>query len=158
MVAVLVGVSVFQGVLKHDGVSPALVYGSHGRRMRGRIVVVWRAGVSIHEALTPTETDLNERRRGLLIRHGGAHDPMGRMFLNILAGLPNFAADRRSLRTREGMAVARATGRQKGKPPRLTPDQRHYRLELLAPAGTRSLTRRTLLGLASDGLLHDPAP
>ena len=42
----------------------------HGRRMRGLIVVLWRAGRRIHEALTPTETDLNERRGSLLIRHG----------------------------------------------------------------------------------------
>ena len=42
----------------------------HGRRMRGLIVVLWRAGLRIHEALTLTETDLNERRGSLLIRHG----------------------------------------------------------------------------------------
>ena len=33
----------------------------HGRRMRGLIVVLWRGGVRIHEALTLAETDLNER-------------------------------------------------------------------------------------------------
>ena len=44
--------------------------GRHGRRMRGLIVVLWRAGLRIHEALTLTETDLNERRGSLLIRHG----------------------------------------------------------------------------------------
>lgn len=44
--------------------------GRHGRRLRGLIVVLWRAGVRIHEALAPTQTDLNERRGSLLIRHG----------------------------------------------------------------------------------------
>ena len=44
--------------------------GRHGRRMRGLTVVLWRAGVRIHEALTLTETDLNERRGSLLIRRG----------------------------------------------------------------------------------------
>ena len=44
--------------------------GRHGRRMRGLIVVLWRAGLRIHEALMLTETDLNERRGSLLIRHG----------------------------------------------------------------------------------------
>jgi integrase len=44
--------------------------GRHGRRMRGLIVVLWRAGLRIHEALTLTETDLDERRGSLLIRHG----------------------------------------------------------------------------------------
>ena len=41
-----------------------------GRRMRGLVVVLWRAGVRIHEALALAETDLNERRGSLLIRHG----------------------------------------------------------------------------------------
>lgn len=40
----------------------------NGRRMRGLIVVLWRAGLRIHEALSLTETDLNERRGSLLIR------------------------------------------------------------------------------------------
>ena len=44
--------------------------GRHGRRMRGLIVVLWRAGLRIHETLTLTETDLNERRGSPLIRHG----------------------------------------------------------------------------------------
>ena len=42
----------------------------HGRRMRGLVVVLWRAGVRIHEALSLAETDLNERRGSLLIQHG----------------------------------------------------------------------------------------
>jgi site-specific recombinase XerD len=42
----------------------------HGWRMRGLIVVLWRAGVRIHDALSLAETDLNERRGSLLIRHG----------------------------------------------------------------------------------------
>jgi hypothetical protein len=44
--------------------------GRHGDRMRGLIVVPWRAGRHIHWALTLTETDPNERRGGLLIRRG----------------------------------------------------------------------------------------
>jgi site-specific recombinase XerD len=42
----------------------------HGRRMRGLIVVLWRAGVRIHEALALAETDLDERRGSVLVRHG----------------------------------------------------------------------------------------
>ena len=34
--------------------------GRHGRRMRGLIVVLWRAGLRIHEALTLTETDVKD--------------------------------------------------------------------------------------------------
>ena len=42
----------------------------HGDRVRGLIVVLWRAGVRIQEALALTETDLDERRGALLVRHG----------------------------------------------------------------------------------------
>ncbi len=34
------------------------------------IVVLWRAGLRIHEALALTESDLDERRGALLVRHG----------------------------------------------------------------------------------------
>ena len=34
--------------------------GRHGRRMRGLIVVLWRAGLRIHEALALTETDVKD--------------------------------------------------------------------------------------------------
>ena len=42
----------------------------HGRRLRALIVLLWRAGLRIHEALALTEGDLDERRGSLLIRHG----------------------------------------------------------------------------------------
>jgi integrase len=44
--------------------------GRHGRRRRGLIVVLWRAGLRIHEALALAETDLDERRGSVLVRHG----------------------------------------------------------------------------------------
>jgi hypothetical protein len=44
--------------------------GVHGRRLRGLIVVLWRAGLRIHEALALTEPDLNPRRGSLLVRRG----------------------------------------------------------------------------------------
>ena len=34
----------------------------YGDRLRGLIVVLWRAGLRIHEALALAETDLEERR------------------------------------------------------------------------------------------------
>ncbi len=43
---------------------------THGDRVRGLIVVLWRAGLRIHEALALTETDLDQRRGALLVRHG----------------------------------------------------------------------------------------
>jgi integrase len=42
----------------------------HGWRLRALIVVLWRAGLRIQEALTLTELDLDQRRGSLLIRNG----------------------------------------------------------------------------------------
>jgi DNA invertase Pin-like site-specific DNA recombinase len=47
-------------------------------------------------------------------------DPPGKMFFNILATFAEFEVDLLRLRTREGMAVARAKGKLKGKQPKLT--------------------------------------
>ena len=44
--------------------------GPHGRRLRGLIVVLWRAGLRINEALALNEADLDHRRGSLLIRRG----------------------------------------------------------------------------------------
>jgi site-specific recombinase XerD len=43
---------------------------SHGRRLRGLIVVLWRAGLRIQEALALSEADLDQRRGALLVRRG----------------------------------------------------------------------------------------
>lgn len=50
-------------------------------------------------------------------------DPMGKMFFNILATFAEFEVDLLRMRTREGMAVARAKGRLKGRAPKLSPRQ-----------------------------------
>jgi integrase len=44
--------------------------GVHGRRFRGLIVVLWRAGLRICEALALAEADLDARRGSLLVRRG----------------------------------------------------------------------------------------
>jgi integrase len=44
--------------------------GRHGCRLRGLIVVLWRAGLRIHEALGLSEPDLDHRRGALLVRRG----------------------------------------------------------------------------------------
>ena len=43
---------------------------AHGRRLRGLIVILWRAGLRIQEALDLTEADLDQRRGSLLARRG----------------------------------------------------------------------------------------
>ena len=42
----------------------------HGARMRGLIVVMWRAGLRISEALNLAEADLDPERGALLVRRG----------------------------------------------------------------------------------------
>jgi site-specific recombinase XerD len=44
--------------------------GPDGVRLRALIVVLWRAGLRISEALALAETDLNARRGAVLVRHG----------------------------------------------------------------------------------------
>ena len=43
---------------------------SHGYRLRGTIVVLWRAGLRVQEALALAEHDLDPRRGSLLVRNG----------------------------------------------------------------------------------------
>jgi site-specific recombinase XerD len=42
----------------------------HGLRIRALIAVLWRGGLRISEALALNETDIDQRRGSLLIRHG----------------------------------------------------------------------------------------
>jgi DNA invertase Pin-like site-specific DNA recombinase len=65
--------------------------------------------------------------RGIKLSLGGQvydpTDPMGKMFFNILATFAEFEVDLLRMRTREGMAVARAKGRLKGRRPKLSTKQ-----------------------------------
>lgn len=47
-------------------------------------------------------------------------DPVGKMFFNVLATFAEFEGDLIRLRTREGMAIARAKGKLRGKQPKLS--------------------------------------
>jgi site-specific recombinase XerD len=42
----------------------------HGHRVTALIVVLWRTGLRIQKALSPTETDQDRRRGSILVRHG----------------------------------------------------------------------------------------
>ena len=67
------------------------------------------------------------RERGLKLALGRAlydpGDPMGKMFFNILATFAEFEADLIRMRTREGMAIALAKGKLRGKQPKLSDRQ-----------------------------------
>ncbi|MGB7962263.1 MAG: recombinase family protein [Propionicimonas sp.] len=65
--------------------------------------------------------------RGVRLSLGGTlydpNDPMGKVFFNILAVFAEFEADLLRMRTREGMAVAKANGKLKGRQPKLSTKQ-----------------------------------
>ncbi|WP_407052096.1 recombinase family protein [Methyloraptor flagellatus] len=65
-------------------------------------------------------------------------DPMGKMFFNILATFAEFEADIIRLRTREGMAIAKAKGKLKGKPPKLN-ERQHKELRRMYDTGEYSI-------------------
>ena len=52
------------GVMRAAGDSP------DGLRLRGVVVMLWRAGPRISEALSLNETDLDSDRGAVLVRHG----------------------------------------------------------------------------------------
>jgi len=63
-------------------------------------------------------------KRGVSLSLGGQiydpDDPMGKLFFNILATFAEFEVDLIRMRTREGMAVAKAQGKLKGRQPKLS--------------------------------------
>jgi DNA invertase Pin-like site-specific DNA recombinase len=79
--------------------------------------------------------------RGIRLSLGGQvydpADPMGKMFFNILATFAEFEVDLLRMRTREGLAVARAKGKLRGKQPKLSAKQQR---ELMRMYGTGEYT------------------
>jgi len=67
------------------------------------------------------------QRKGVRLALGSSvydpADPIGKMFFNILATFTEFEADLIRMRTREGMAIARAKGKLRGKQPKLSEKQ-----------------------------------
>lgn len=64
---------------------------------------------------------------------GSVHDPtdpVGRLLLNTLAMVAEFESDLIRARTREGMQLAKAKGRLRGKQPKLKPTQEKHLVEL----------------------------
>ncbi len=73
-------------------------------------------------------------RRQIKLNLGGSvrdpTDPVGRLLFNVLAMIAEFEADLMRARTREGMKVAKAKGRLRGKQPKLTPRQEAHLVAL----------------------------
>jgi DNA invertase Pin-like site-specific DNA recombinase len=73
---------------------------------------------------------------------GSVHDPtdpVGRLLFNVLAMIAEFEADLIRMRTREGMRIARAKGRLRGKRPKLSSRQEAH-LVALHRAGEHTTT------------------
>jgi DNA invertase Pin-like site-specific DNA recombinase len=101
-----------------------------------------RLARSVPDALAIADTLI---ARGVKLALGASvydpADPMGKMFFNILATFAEFEADLIRMRTREGMAVARAKGKLRGKSPKLSDKQQQ---ELRRMHGTGDYSIRDL--------------
>jgi DNA invertase Pin-like site-specific DNA recombinase len=76
--------------------------------------------------------ELTEREVKLSLA-GSIHDPtdpVGRLLFNVLAMVAEFESDLIRMRTREGMKVAKANGRLRGKKPKLSPSQEQHLVKL----------------------------
>jgi DNA invertase Pin-like site-specific DNA recombinase len=73
-------------------------------------------------------------RKGVALSLGGSvydpSDPVGRLLFNVLGMVAEFESDLIRMRTREGMAVAKARGRLRGKKPKLSPAQERHLVNL----------------------------
>jgi DNA invertase Pin-like site-specific DNA recombinase len=99
-----------------------------------------RLARSVPDALSILE-DLS--KRGVLFALGNSvydwNDPFGRMFIQILAVVAEFEGNIIRQRTKEGMAIARARGKLKGRQPKLSQAQREH-LVALDDQGAHSIS------------------
>lgn len=82
-------------------------------------------------------------KRSIKLALGGSvydpSDPMGKMFFNILATFAEFESDLIRMRTREGMKIARAKGKLRGKKPKLS-DKQQRELRKMYDTGDYSVS------------------
>lgn len=132
------------------GVESERIYVDHGFTGRNKdrnglreALAACRAGdtfvVTKLDRLARSVRDAHEIADGLAKREiklsigGSVHDPtdpMGKLLFNVLAMISEFEADLIRMRTREGMKIAKAKGRLRGKQPKLTINQEKHLLEL----------------------------
>jgi len=91
-------------------------------------------------------------RKGVTLNLGGSvydpTDPVGRLLFNVLGMVAEFEADLIRARTREGMAIAKAAGRLRGRKPKLTASQEKH-LVTLHQSGTHTTSEiAELFGVA----------
>jgi DNA invertase Pin-like site-specific DNA recombinase len=91
------------------------------------------------------------RREVRLSLGGSVYDPtdaVGRLLFNVLAMVAEFEADLIRMRTREGMKVAKAKGRLRGKKPKLSARQEAHLVELHAAGAHTSAELAELFSVA----------
>jgi len=75
-------------------------------------------------------------------------DPVGRLLFNVLTMVAEFEADLIRLRTKEGMRIAKAKGRLRGKQPKLNPRQEAHLVLLLKSGEYTTAEIGDLFGVA----------
>lgn len=154
--------------LKALGVEPNVIYVDHGLTGSNRArpglqqaLAACRSG----DTLVVTKLDRLARslpdardiadeltRKGVRLNLGGSvydpSDPIGRLLFNVLGMVAEFEADLIRARTREGMAVARAKGRLRGKQPKLSPAQESHLVQLHYAGEHTSAEIAELFGVA----------
>ncbi len=150
------------------GVTPERIYVDHGLTGTNRARPGLReatAACRTGDTLVVTKLDRLARslpdardivdeltQRGVKLNIGGSvhdpTDPIGRLLFNVLAMIAEFEADLGRLRTREGMKVARAKGRLRGKQPKLKPAQEAHLVGLWQAGQHTSAELADLFGVA----------
>ena len=150
------------------GVPEDLIYVDHGLTGTNRERSGLRealAAVRVDETLVVTKLDRLARslpdardivreltERGVRLQIGSTvhdpSDPVGRLLFNVLAMVAEFEADLISARTREGLLVAKAKGRLKGKPPKLSVVQEAHLVSLVEAGEHTGAEIAALFGVA----------
>lgn len=138
--------------LSHLGVAAELIYVDHGLTGRNRDrpgLAQALAAVRAGDTLVVTKLDRLARslpdardiadeltRKGVALSIGGSvydpSDPVGRLLFNVLGMVAEFEADLIRARTREGMQIAKAAGKLRGRQPTLSKAKRKHLLALAA--------------------------
>jgi hypothetical protein len=128
-----------------DDDSPArqlrLGFDTQGRLLETVVLIFDSGNELVIHAMTKDIVDELTAKHVKLSIGGSVHplDPVGRLLFNVLAMVAEFESDLIRARTREGMQVAKAKGRLRGKQAKLSMLQQRHLIELHS-AATHSTT------------------